>query len=277
MAVGSPPGSARIRARGRIYLVVAGVAALAVALVVGVTLATRQTPVQPKPLAGKPPVPSPLVTPVANEIRAAFAAWPHGTITTLEGLAAARPRDADVQLSLGLALVYGGYDSDAVTALQEAKRLGRDTSVEAQADSLLHPQYFPGYPLFAYSGPNALLRRGAVLQAEGHQHSAERVYAEAARRQPRSDEAEVAVAVGLFDKSDLTPAFSHLGPLTTRFPHSQTVRYYLGLLLAWTGQGDAAVTEFKRAVALAPGSALGRNAAEFLSRLQQVRTRTPER
>jgi len=275
MAAGLPPPFARIRPRARVYVLVAGAAGLAVAVVLGVTLATRQTPLQPKPLAGKPPVPTPLVTPVAGQIRAAFSAWPHGTITTLEQLAAARPRDAAVQLSLGLALVYGGYDSDGASALQLAKKLGRDTSVEVQADSLLHPQYFPGYPLFAYDGADALLRRGAVLQAEGHQHSAEAVYARAAHLQPASDDAQVAAAVGLFDKSDLTLAFSHLGPLTTRFPHSQTVRYYLGLLLAWTGQGDDAVTQFKRAVALDPGSALGRNAAEFLGRLQQVRTRTP--
>jgi len=275
MAAGLPLPWSRMRPPARVYLLVAGAAVVAVAAVLGLTLATRQTPTQPTPLPGKPPVPSGLDTPAAARIRAAFRAWPHGTIGTLERLAAARPRDAGVQFSLGLALVYAGYDADGTNALRIAKTRGRDTPIEIQADSLLHPQYFPGYPLFAYDGPNSLLRRGAALQAEGHQHSAERLYARAARLQPANDEAQVAAAVGRFDKDDLTPAFSRLGPLTTRFPRSQPVRYYLGLLLAWTGQGDSAVAEFERAVALGPRTDLGRNAQEFLARLQQVRTRKP--
>ena len=274
MPRGLPLPWSRMRSSPRVLLLVAGAAVLAVAVVLGVTLATRQTPAQPKALAGKPPIPSPLPTPVAGQIRAAFRAWPHGTIATLQTLAAARPRDAAVQLSLGLALLYAGYDADAVTALRAAKTRGRDTPIEIQADSLLHPQYFPGYPLFVYTGPNFLLDRGSTLQAEGHQHSAERFYLRAAGEEPRNAEAQVAAAVGRFDKDDLTPAFSHLGPLTVRFPRNQTVRYYLGLLLAWTAQGDAAVAQFKQAVALDPRSPLGRNAAEFLQRLQQVRTST---
>ncbi len=275
MATQLPLPWVRMRPAARVYLLVAGVAMLAAAAVVGLTLATRQTPPQPTPLAGRPPVPKPLETPVASRIRAAFAAWPHGTVDALEQLATARPRDPAVQFSLGLALVYAGYEAEAETALRAAKRLGRDTPVELQADSLLHPQYFPGVPVFAYGGPNPVLRRGSELQAQGHQHSAERLYARAARLQPANAEARVAAAVGLFDKDDLTPAFAQLGPLTKRFPRSQTVRYYLGLLLAWTGQGDAAVAEFTRAVALDPASPLGRNAKEFLRRLQQIRTRTP--
>ena len=46
---------------------------------------------------------------------------------------------------------------------------------------------------------------------------------------------------------DLSASFSRLGPLVKRFPKSQTVRFHLGLLLAWTGQGTLAVKEFKAA------------------------------
>jgi hypothetical protein len=258
--------------RLRALLLVAGAAVLAVAAVVGITLATRQSPTQPKPLPGRPPLPAPLRTPFAGTIRAAFAAWPRGTLDRMERLATDQPRDATVQLCLGIALVYAGYDTDAETALQAAKTRGRDTVVEQQADSLLHPEYFPGYPTFAYDGPDPLLRRGSQLQAEGHQHSAERFYERAARLEPASDQAQVAAAVGRFDKGDLTPAFSQLGPLAKRFPHSQTVRYYLGLLLGWTAQRDAAVAQFRQALALGPRTQLGRNAAEFLRRLQEVRT-----
>ena len=38
---------------------------------------------------------------------------------------------------------------------------------------------------------------------------------------------------------DLNASFSRLGPLVKTFPRSQTVRFHLGLLLAWTGQRAA--------------------------------------
>jgi hypothetical protein len=50
------------------------------------------------------------------------------------------------------------------------------------------------------------------------------------------------------------------------------VRYYLGYLLAWTGQRDAAVAQFRKAVALEPGSLLGRSAEDFLSRIEKAGT-----
>ncbi|MBV8079577.1 MAG: hypothetical protein JO186_04285 [Actinobacteria bacterium] len=263
--------------RRSVLLAVAAAAVLAVGAVVGVTLATRQTPQQPRPLAGKPPVPQPLATPAAAQIRAAFATWPHGTVDTMERLAGERPRDATVQLCLGIALLYGGYDGDAESVLRSAKKLGFDTIVEVQADGLLHPQYFPGDPPFAYSGPDNLLQRGVALQSEGHQHSAERLFLQAAHLHPDDPEAQVAAAVGRFDKDSVTPAFAHLGPLTARFPKSQAVRYYLGLLLAWTAQRDKAVEQFRDTVALGPGTPLGRSAADFLKRLGQVRTAPPKK
>ena len=116
--------------------------------------------------------------------------------------------------------------------------------------------------------PNALLEQGAQLQAQGKQHSARSLYERAARQAPNRCEPQVAVAVGRFDKDNLNASFSRLGPLSRRFPTCQSVRYYLGLMLAWTGQRDPAIAQFKRTVALGPETELGQGAAQFLSNVQ---------
>jgi predicted Zn-dependent protease len=116
-----------------------------------------------------------------------------------------------------------------------------------------------------------------VLQRGGHQHSAERLYARAARQHPGSDEAQVAAAVGRFDEDDLSASFSRLGPLVRRFPRSQSVRYHLGLLLAWTGQREAAVEQFRLALARAPQTRLGREAKTFLAGLVVHGTKATQR
>ena len=59
----------------------------------------------------------------------------------------------------------------------------------------------------------AARRRACCCSAQGHQHSAERLYARAARLHPDDDEAQVAAAVGRFDEDDLSASFSRLGPL----------------------------------------------------------------
>ena len=182
------------------------------------------------------------------------------------------PHDPVVQLYLGIALIWAGYDTDAEAPLKAAKKWGRNTSIEVKADSLLHPQYFPGDPVFTPTSNNPLLLRGSKLQLEGHQHSAEALYERAVRKNPNDVEALVAQAVGRFDKDNLNASFSQLGPLTTRFPKSQLVRYFLGYLLAVTGQGQAAVTQFQKTVALGKSTVLGRNAETFLEKLKQAGT-----
>jgi hypothetical protein len=76
---------------------------------------------------------------------------------------------------------------------------------------------------------------------------------------------------------NLSAAFSRLGPLVRRFPRSQSVRYHLGLLLAWTGQRDAAITEFRRARALGNHTILGRRAGTFLGSLVSTGTTSTPR
>jgi tetratricopeptide (TPR) repeat protein len=265
----------------RVRLLVALLAVAAARIVVGVVYATHQDPPQPKAQCKQPPqafvVPG---TPVANlpKVRAALARRPKDAAHALELLAQAAPHDPVVQFNYATALYCAGYLAEADAAYRAAKKAGRDTFYEIQADVILHPQYFgrAGYPPFQSASRDPLLVRGAILQRNGHQHSAEKAFAEAARLHPGSDEAQVAAAVGRFDMDDLSASFSRLGPLVRRFPRSQSVRYHLGLLLAWTGQRRQAVEEFRLARALGPKNRLGREATTFLGGLVTHGTnRTP--
>jgi tetratricopeptide (TPR) repeat protein len=268
-----------VQSRASLYLTVAIAAVAAAGIVVGLTLDTRTTPHQPKPASGKPPVPSGLPGTVGAQIEAAFRDWPHGSIATMQRLGllhssgatpAERKTSALVQYYRGIALIWAGYPADAQGALESAKKLGRDTIIQGRADNLLHPEFFQptsgaSYPVFIPTQPNPLLQRGSQLQAQGRQITAERLYARAAKQQPANVEALVAQAVGLFDEDNLTPAFSHLGPLSARFPKSQVVHYYLGYLLAWTAQGQQAIDQFEKTVELGPGTKLGKAAKQFLA------------
>ena len=267
-----------MQSRASLYAAVAVAALIAAGIVVGLTLDTRTTPHQPKAASGKPPVPQGLTGSVGQQIESAFRDWPHGSISTMQRLGLEfvggktpkeRARSAIVQYYRGVALLWAGYPSDAQTALEQAKSLGRDTIIQGRADNLLHPEYFqpgqgPPYPVFIPTTDDKLLRQGSALQQQGKQVSAERVFAKAARQQPGNVEAQVAKAVGLFDEDNLTPAFSNLGPLTAKFPKSQIVHYYLGYLLAWTAQGQQAVSQFEKTVELGPNTQVGKAAKQFL-------------
>jgi hypothetical protein len=261
--------------RLRVLLVVVAAGVVAAGVVVGATLATRQTPAEIHPFKGKPTVAKELPTPAAAAIRKAFTEWPHGSLDAMDQLALEYPTDPVVQLYRGVALVWAGYGSDAVAPLQKAKKLGWNTPWEIAADNLLHPQYLAGDPPFRPVGADSvgLLEQGARLQAEGHRHSAERLFLRAAKQRPDDDQAQVAAAVGRFDKSDLSASFGRLGPLTRRFPRSQSVRYYLGLMLAWTGQRDPALVQLRKTVALAPGTTIGKGAQALLTAIQKAGTK----
>jgi predicted Zn-dependent protease len=263
-----------VSAAARVRLAVGAAALAAGGIVVGVVLATRQDPPQPKAQCRQAPkpfiVPGTSTPATVAAVRAAFAHWPQGTLDRFELLVRSHPNDPVVQFNYGEALICRGYTAEAAQAFAAAKSSGRDTQYEIDADQILHPQYFQnGYPVFEPTGHDPLLLRGAVLQREGHQHSAERLFARAARLRPDDAEAQVAAAVGRFDESNLAASFSRLGPLTRRFPHSQTVRYHLGLLLVWIGSSSQAAREFRLAVALGPRTALGREAAQLLAAIKR--------
>ena len=264
--------------------VVAGAAAVATAaIVVGVVAATGQDPAQPVARSCSPRQPyfvDGLASKHEGAIRHAFSfSSSRKTAIALEPLEQLAPGDPAVQFNYGLALYCAGYLAEAVQAFTAAKTAGSNTFYEIRADSILHPQYFSqGYPIFEPSGAvDVLLRHGIAEQTAGHQHSAERLYARAAKLHPNDDQAQVAAAVGRFDESDLSASFSRLGPLVKRFPNSVSVRYHLGLLLAWTGQGAQAVVEFREAKRLGPTTELGREANAFVKRLVTDRTDRTQR
>jgi tetratricopeptide (TPR) repeat protein len=255
----------------RVRLIVATVAVAAMALVSGVVYATAQRPAQVKAQCSFRP--QPLVVPGVRSthvaaVRAALKEPAKAAAQTLEPIARVATNDPVVQFNYGSVLWCAGYLNEAEQAYLAAKKSGRDTYYEMKADIILHPQYFKPadglYPRPEIDTKNPLLIQGELMQRQGHQHSAAKLYAKAAKLNPSDDQAQVAAAVGLFDESNLVPAFSHLGPLVQRFPKSQAVRFNLGLLLAWTGQSKQAVKEFRLARALGPQTDLGKEADAFL-------------
>src|SRR3989442_4481471 len=191
------------------------------------------------------------------EVGAALAAWPSGTVKRLQTLAAEHPRSSLVALHLGFALYWSHRDQEAETAWRAAEKLQPDSPYAVRAADLLHPRLFTGLPTLVPSfeappritvltpalqvtaleraartgGAHAKILYGVALQKLERPRSAERQFAAAARASPHDPEALAAAAVGRFDKDDPSRAFSRLGPLVLAFPHAQTVRFHLGLLL----------------------------------------------
>jgi Flp pilus assembly protein TadD len=165
------------------------------------------------------------------------------------------------------------------------------------AGNLLHPEFARNLPLFVpvetvppavsnLAAPAqfaALERRarngsvidrlfyGVALQRLGRQLSARRVFAEAARLDPKNPEARVAAAVGLFDKSRPVAAFSRLGPLSRTFPEAATVRFHLGLLLLWSGQVKEARRQLELVARVEPDSRLVGIARQYLDQLRAAK------
>jgi predicted Zn-dependent protease len=265
-------------APARIRVIVAVIALAAAAVVAGVVYATRQDPAQPKARC-KNGVAAVFYTPSKNTatVRNALSKGPRRAARALEALADEHPKDPVVQFNYATALYCGGFDAEALQAYRKAKRAGRDTRYEVTADVILHPQFFSegGYPPFVYSGGDALLVQGQIAQRNYHQHTAERLWARAAKLHPNDADAQVAAAVGRFDMDNLSASFSRLGPLVKRFPKSQTVRFHLGLLLVWTGQAKQAIKELRLAHQLDPGTAMGQQAARLVAGVAKTGTRSP--
>lgn len=228
---------------------------------------------------------------VDAEVGSALASWPDGTIDRLGRLAAGRAHSSFVQLHLGFALYWVGHRSEALSAWRAARSADPDTMSAVRADDLLHTNYNRGLPTFvpSFGAPPGLSKLsarqqlatlaagrsahmkilyGIALQRLGHPISAERVFAEAAALAPDDPDAQVAAAVGRFDKDHPERAFSRLGPLTNRFPHAATVRFHLGLLLLWLAEVKAGKRQLRLAAAAEPGSPLAREAALFLQKLK---------
>ena len=230
---------------------------------------------------------------VEARVGQAFARWPDGTVDQLNRLAGLHPQRAVVQLNLGVALFWAGL-AGAEDAWRAAADSEPDSPYAVAAGNLLHPEYARGLPIFVTTVPLPagldelrpaaqldLLRRGATtadgkllygvaLQRLGMPRSAERVFAAAARQAPGNVEAQVAAAVGRFDKARPADAFSRLGPLSRRFPASASVRFHLGLLLLWAGEVREARTQLTRATRVEPGSPVAEQARRYLDELDKA-------
>jgi len=251
-------------------LVVGAAAIAAAAIAVGVTVATRsdvdRTRSKPPPFLADPTAPQE----VSDDVRQALKAWPAGTVRRLRILAERYPQSGLVRLELGLALAFGGSEADASRAWHESRRVQPDSPSAVRAEDLLHPNTPPGLPPFVPSFARARtaaqrdLLRGVAFQQALRPVSAEREFAASVRAAPGDPEALTAAAVGLYDKDKPGAAFSHLGPLARRFPHSQTVRFHLGLLLIYFGDIAQAKRELVLARAAGPATPLGKRAQTLL-------------
>ena len=231
------------------------------------------------------------------KVGAAFATWPDGTAERMEQLAKLYPESAVVQLHLGLTRLWA-QRGDALAAWRATIEAEPDTPYAILAGNVLHPKLPRGLPAFipSYSAPGEVTRlpaarqldalrgraeRGGVrelllygvgLQRVGRPVSAARVFDQAARRAPRDVEAQVAGAVGAFDKDAPARAFGRLGPLTKSFPNEATVRFHLGVMLLWTGRIDGAERQFRIASRSRPASPHSREAARYLATIRKARS-----
>ncbi len=227
----------------------------------------------------------------------AIAAWPDGTLARLEALALDHPGSGAVQFHLGLARFWNGDTDGAAEAWRAARTRAPDTVFAVRAADLLYRRFPPGLPTFvpSFQASGALrslraekqllalaqdARRpdfrakilyGVALQRLDRPVSARRQFSTAARLAPGSADAQVADAVGRFDKEHPERAFSRLGPLGRRFPNAATVRFHLGLLLLWLGDVEEAKRQLTRATLLGPP--LSREAKRLVDRLEDVQKR----
>ena len=231
------------------------------------------------------------------KVGAALASWPEGSRDRLEQLAKLFPDAAVVQLHLGLARLWTN-EGDPVAAWRAALEAEPDTPYAIVAGNLLHPDLPRGLPAFipSFSAPTAItklpparqlealriaarhgglreqLLYGVGLQRVGRPVSAARVFERASRRYPDEVEAQVAGAVGQFDKDAPERAFARLGPLSQTYGDEPTVRFHLGVLLLWTGRIKPAERQFRLAAQAKPGSPLAREADRYLETIRGARS-----
>ena len=231
------------------------------------------------------------------KVGAALASWPEGSRDRLEQLAKLFPDAAVVQLHLGLARLWTN-EGDPVAAWRAALEAEPDTPYAIVAGNLLHPDLPRGLPAFipSFSAPTAItklpparqlealriaarhgglreqLLYGVGLQRVGRPVSAARVFERASRRYPDEVQAQVAGAVGQFEKDAPERAFARLGPLSQTYGDEPTVRFHLGVLLLWTGRIKPAERQFRLAAQAKPGSPLAREADRYLETIRGARS-----
>jgi tetratricopeptide (TPR) repeat protein len=232
---------------------------------------------------------------VEAAVGAAVSAWPDGTEQRLEQLVAENPASGVARLHLGLALLAAGDEAGALRQLREVESRDPDSPAALRAEDILHPEIAPGRPPFVapLQAPDdlrglapekqlAALRKraraggvedrllyGSALQRVGMPVSAREAFLAAAAVDPESLEAQVAAAIGRFDKDDPSQTFSRLGPLA-REDRNGVVRYHLGLALSWLGQLQEALRQLRLASDEDPDGFYGREAKRLLERLESA-------
>jgi tetratricopeptide (TPR) repeat protein len=280
-------------ARTRVVAIVAVAALAAAAAVVGVTLLqTRGESTGTTARKGAPPLYLPAsralqlyragkrgeaealfsrTHSLEDEIGAAFASWPHGTLDDLKRLVAANPRSGVAELHLGLAYFWAGRDSDAAASWQRAATVEPDTPYAITALDFLHPDVAPGLPPIVVDAttvdPKArvLLLKGILRWNRERPVSAKRFFDLAAARAPHDPAVLTAAAVASFSPAHPLAPFPKLGPLTGVFPRAAVVRFHLGELLLWTRQVAKGKVQLR--LAAAEGSIYGKAARQILSAL----------
>ena len=202
-----------------------------------------------------------------------------------------------MQLHLGLARLWAN-EGDPLEAWRAVVEAEPDTPYAIVAGNLLHPEsparasrVHPvvhrvrgdleapaGAPARGAAraaergGVREQLLYGVGLQRVGRPVSAARVFDQAAQRFPNDVEAQVAGAVGAFDKDAPERAFGRLGPLSKTYPDEPSVRFHLGVLLLWTGRIEGAERQFRLASKAQPGSPLAREADRYLETIRKARS-----
>jgi tetratricopeptide (TPR) repeat protein len=236
---------------------------------------------------------------VEAAVGAAIAAWPQGTLDRLRELEASHPESALVHLHLGLALYAEGQRDEATAEWKKAVEVEPDSQSAVRAGDLLHPDLAPGLPTFftTLQPPEGLAGKSAQEQLDALEHAARHggradewiLYGTALQRvgkplsaraafdralelEPHSLDAEVAAAIGRFDKDDPSAAFSRLGPLARDNPGSALARFHLGVALLWIRDVKDARAQLEQAAATMPASLYSREAKSLLSRLEDIGT-----
>lgn len=236
---------------------------------------------------------------VEAAVGAAIASWPDGTLDELRRLAGVHPGSALVHLHLGLALYAAGEQAEATAEWRRAAQVEPDSPSAVRAGDLLHPEMAPGLPSFFTDlkppkdlatltaqkqldelernakdggGADEWLLYGAALQRVGRPVSAREAFDRALEIAPERLDAQVAAAVGRFDKANPSAAFSRLGPLARDHPDAAVVRFHLGVLLLWIKDVEDARIQLERAAATLRESLYRREAKSLLSRLEGIGT-----
>jgi len=208
-----------------------------------------------------------------DEIGAAFARWPHGSLDAMKKLVAANPQSGLAELHLGLAYYWSGRDADAVSSWELAAKLEPDSPYAVSALDFLHPDVAPGLPPIVVDSasvdPKARTRllRGILLWDREQPVSARREIDAAAALAPNDPAVLAAAAVASFSPAHPLEPFPKLGPLTGRFPKAAVVRLHLGVLLLWTRQVTKGKAQLRLAIAAQPESAYAKSAAQILGAL----------